>query len=685
MTPTKKKGRAKAPRQNTIVETSTPATTGLPALHITDNGRFGLQDQLIPSEYVGSEPLLQSHQALPEPNLTTGSVVQSSVGARTTHSASRSGAGGAGRGPGRGASRGAAQGAAQGAARGISHSIFHSDLQPDVARVSNVQCHVGACAVSHSPQVSNQRSESSIMTPHALPDIASSASRLFADDGSDGADGEIDEDGMGVNENGMGIYEDGMGVDEDMGVNEDSMGIDEDGIGIDEDDIGFEEEDIGIEEEDIGIEEDDIGVEENGDNDMDYDDYGDEDIMYTSDHNGLANSGNNQVRHSATQIPDPGAEDEDEDNTAAACVDHNQQNCVQHRPGQAEKRANRTMNVDKDCRRHGTTKAAHSNALATVNCRPRSPSPTYLNSLRNQYPKSKHTRTGNSPDDIDDQYKDSEDNIYTGRKRCNARKKGDVANPTTLGFFPHLWGKLLNYAKANFRLYLAISVPFPTKEDALSSVCSESIMEAIVHWQDQKCQVKKGYYPKYKREMAIVTQVYNDAATFRSWIKQVTLAIVPLKYRLALLQGNTIASVKMKASGLLKKTNFLCGDRDAEGRTSNFANNALRTVCHKVYYDSGSKLLRQFPAFQKTIPPKALILVTTIRGQVMGAKQTSIPDSEAAYESISVLYERVNKDLYHGPKLRQMLQSWAVEGLNTHGTALGDEGHNTSDWDIELD
>jgi hypothetical protein len=126
------------------------------------------------------------------------------------------------------------------------------------------------------------------------------------------------------------------------------------------------------------------------------------------------------------------------------------------------------------------------------NHQPWSPSPTYLNSIQNQHPKSKCTHTGNSPDDIDDQYKDLEDNINTGRKHHNAKKKGDVANPTTLGFFPHLWGKLLNYAKANFRLYLAISVPFPTKEDALSSVCSELITEEIVHWQDQNCQVEKG-------------------------------------------------------------------------------------------------------------------------------------------------------------------------------------------------
>jgi hypothetical protein len=50
-------------------------------------------------------------------------------------------------------------------------------------------------------------------------------------------------------------------------------------------------------------------------------------------------------------------------------------------------------------------------------------------------------------------------------------------------------------------------------------------------------------------------------------------------------------------------------------------------------------------------------------GQVTGAKQTSILNSEATYESILALYEHVNKDLYHGPKLCQMLQSWAAEGL----------------------
>jgi hypothetical protein len=175
---------------------------------------------------------------------------------------------------------------------------------------------------------------------------------LYADDGSDGADGEIDEDRMGDE----GIDEDGIGVGEDgMGDDEDGMGLDEDDIGFEEEDVGIEDDDVGVEEDDIGIEEDDIGVKEDGDTDMDYVDFGNEDLMYASDH-----------------IADPGAEDEDEDedNTAAAHMDGNQQNRVQHRPGQAEKRTNHTRNVDQDRRQHSTTKAARSNAPAIVSTHP---------------------------------------------------------------------------------------------------------------------------------------------------------------------------------------------------------------------------------------------------------------------------------------------------------------------------
>ncbi|KAG1775487.1 hypothetical protein EV702DRAFT_1199235 [Suillus placidus] len=74
-------------------------------------------------------------------------------------------------------------------------------------------------------------------------------------------------------------------------------------------------------------------------------------------------------------------------------------------------------------------------------------------------------------------------------------------------------------------------------------------------------------------------------------------------------------------------------------------------------------------------------------GQVNGAKQTPIEDSETSYERISTLFNRTNRDEYHGPKLRQMLKAWALEGMNAHGTGLGtNEGDDgCSEWDVDLD
>ncbi|KIK41499.1 hypothetical protein CY34DRAFT_85277 [Suillus luteus UH-Slu-Lm8-n1] len=118
---------------------------------------------------------------------------------------------------------------------------------------------------------------------------------------------------------------------------------------------------------------------------------------------------------------------------------------------------------------------------------------------------------------------------------------------------------------------------------------------------------------------------------------------------------------------------YLCGHPDSEGCASNFANDAVCIVCHKSFYDNGSKSLKQFTEFQKTIPPAALFLIGTIihniiyiyskYGQVNGAKQTPIKDSETSYDCISMLFNRTNKDAYHRPKLHQMLRSWALEDM----------------------
>ncbi|KAG2028372.1 hypothetical protein BDR03DRAFT_1019896 [Suillus americanus] len=307
------------------------------------------------------------------------------------------------------------------------------------------------------------------------------------------------------------------------------------------------------------------------------------------------------------------------------------------------------------------------------NCCPHSPSPAYLNSIWNCHPKSKHARTSNSlsSDDSDDQQDDLEDlnEIENTGKRCHTKKvKGTATNrdTTNVGFYPPLWQKLLDCAKAHFRLHLTISVPFPDKEESISitRVCGEVITEAIVQWQEQKCKLKKG----------MATVIFNNTMTFHSKIKQIVLTVIPMVYELALgINRNTIYSVKLKATSLLKKVVYLHGCPDSEGHASNFANDAVCVICHKSFYDNGSKSLKQFAKFQKTIPPTVLFLIGTIihnviyiyskYGQVNGTKQTPIEDLETSYDCILTLFNHTNRDEYHGLKLHQMLKAWALEGM----------------------
>ncbi|KAG1814025.1 uncharacterized protein BJ212DRAFT_1482371 [Suillus subaureus] len=339
------------------------------------------------------------------------------------------------------------------------------------------------------------------------------------------------------------------------------------------------------------------------------------------------------------------------------------------------------------------------------NHRPCSPSPMYLSSVWNHHLKTKHacTRNSQSSDDHDSDQQDNledlnEVDIDSGRHHCTKKAKGANTNrgATNVGFYPSLWQKLLDCVKANFRLYIATSVPFPNKEESIGGtrVCGEVIMEVIVQWQEQKRKLEKGYYPEFKIGMATV--VFNNAVTFCSKIKQIVLTVILMVYELAIsVNRNTTDSIKLKATALLKKAMYLRGQPDSEGHASNFANNTVHIVFHKSFYDNGSKSLKHFAKFQKTILPAVLFLVGTIicnviyiyskYDQVNGAKQTPIEDLETSYDRISMLFNCTNKDAYHRLKLCQMLKAWALEGMNVHGTGLGaDEGDNSSEWDVDL-
>ncbi|KAG1734063.1 uncharacterized protein EDB91DRAFT_1084206 [Suillus paluster] len=712
---TKKKGRGKAaPRQlernlSAIQEASKsgPTATGpTPALHVTDQGRFGFQDRPIPSAYVSSKPL-QPHQTELHPDSMTPPA-QPYVHDRSTSQGASCGAScGASRGASCGASCGASRGTSCGASRSVSHGTSLHDTQADGIRIPAIQHPVVSCdapqsvntrTVSHKVprSVSDQRSRSSIpinsavqreplttITPHRTvshtpPAFGSTSQNMFVD-GTEEGNEEADHD-----------------------------------------------EEVDVEEDDVSNEDGDFAGDDIDNDIMDYnseqDVHGSDDIMPDpSDHDNQTYPSNNQVRHPA-QVPDRCAhsQDEDYDDTGVSDMDRD------HRNNRTTSRKGRDQNINvaqapMQAILQSTNQRApgHLGAPAvvpnidydvlqahhTTNRRPHSPSPSYLNSVQSRCPKTKCACTSNSlssddPDDQQDDLEDLDEVENTGKCRHTKKTKGTATNrdATNVRFYPPLWQKLLDRAKANFRLHLAISIPFPDKEESIghTGVCSEMIAEAIVQWKEQKRKLEKDFYPEFKMGMA--TMVFNDAATFRSKIKQIVLTVVPMTYDLALGIGrNTIDSVKLKATALLKKAMYLRGHPDAEGCASNFANVAVHIVCHRSFYDNGSKSLKHFTKFQKTIPPPALFLVGTIihnviyiyskYGQVNGTKQTPIKDSETTYDRISTLFNRTNRHEYHGLKLRQMLKAWALEGMNAHGAGLGtNEGDKgCSEWDVDLD
>ncbi|KAG1778082.1 hypothetical protein EV702DRAFT_1044780 [Suillus placidus] len=149
-----------------------------------------------------------------------------------------------------------------------------------------------------------------------------------------------------------------------------------------------------------------------------------------------------------------------------------------------------TSNIDYDLLQH----------YYLNNCWPHSPSPSYLTGVRGQQsnlhpkPKCPCKNDLSSANDGLDCDNDNKFECNFGIQSCAIKKNKNVkgtANPTTLRFFPPLWIRLLDFVKANFRQHLAVSM-------------WDMMAEAIIYWQEQKRQLEKGYYPKYKAEMAIV-------------------------------------------------------------------------------------------------------------------------------------------------------------------------------------
>ncbi|KAI6019278.1 hypothetical protein BKA83DRAFT_112983, partial [Pisolithus microcarpus] len=200
----------------------------------------------------------------------------------------------------------------------------------------------------------------------------------------------------------------------------------------------------------------------------------------------------------------------------------------------------------------------------------------------------------------------------------------------------------------------------------------------------------------HKRSMATI--LFNDTQTFRSEIKKAAVHIVPFEYCLYPPEnieddGERIEFVKKKAAQLLEGAQYLCGDVDSLGRTSNFAHPALRKICLAVYYCNSSKSLHQFVEFQTSVPDRALVLVSAIICRVLMTfkKHGTIKNEtlcreevDDAYHNLTSLVDQVWRNEYHGNKLERMLQEWARAGMTGYSAREAAQPE-TDEWEVVLD
>ncbi|KAI6016999.1 hypothetical protein BKA83DRAFT_4128671 [Pisolithus microcarpus] len=244
--------------------------------------------------------------------------------------------------------------------------------------------------------------------------------------------------------------------------------------------------------------------------------------------------------------------------------------------------------------------------------------------------------------------------VHLGRARNTV-----IVKPTTLAFYPPLWTKLLDEAKARIRLYVATEEPFLRLETAVDGQCSEEIIELVVKYQEDQSELEAGFYPQYKRSMA--RMLFNDTQTFRSEIKKVAVRIVPIEYNLSAPKSATTERERLDAV-----------KQKATGKASNFAHPALQNICLRVYYSNSVKSLHQYVEFQHFVPYKALALAAAIVHSVLltyewhgfsKAESLNVGELEDSYQRLLALMDTVALDTYHSPKLSAMLEDWAQMGM----------------------
>ncbi|KAH7920651.1 hypothetical protein BV22DRAFT_1050184 [Leucogyrophana mollusca] len=330
---------------------------------------------------------------------------------------------------------------------------------------------------------------------------------------------------------------------------------------------------------------------------------------------------------------------------------------------------------------------------------PRAPSPGYLDDIRRSKPHSKpslkYRRARKTPKGNQKSPRPVSPSQSTGSTACSddvrPRKRGKYSknrksaidpSPTKLGFYPPLWKDFLEQCKYEIRLHAVTVEPFPQMHEALEGIALETLSMVLVAYKEKKKLLEPDVYPTYKAGM--VRLIYDDLGTFRSELKKFIGGVVKNAYPLSppqLLPSREahVAFVKKAAKRWLKKGAYLRGEPDEQGRSTNFAANAIREGC-TFFYRNGRHSLKRAPELASSVPHYGLVLVClavkcTLRGYAEHGYD-KIPDFSVDIYSpeaknMKTLLDSVLADEYHGPKLEKQLRDWAAYGL--YGNSAPDE------------
>ncbi|KIJ59171.1 hypothetical protein HYDPIDRAFT_170945 [Hydnomerulius pinastri MD-312] len=259
---------------------------------------------------------------------------------------------------------------------------------------------------------------------------------------------------------------------------------------------------------------------------------------------------------------------------------------------------------------------------------------------------------------------DDSDQGYSSNGRRRPRSRPNNNEATKRGFWPPLWRLVIDQAKLEWRVLLAVNDGFPDRNESLKAEIPDILTQCILAHKESGLKLEPSYYPTYKHELGIL--IFQDASTFRSELIKLAIKLVPDLYSLRpptnLSAKEAKAWVMKRADHLCQKARFLQGPPKANGDEENFANEAF-------YYGKSRKLLGSTTEFKSSIPYGGVVLVATAIKSVIKRLAScghldNFPKFEGAvfkpeYEKIWGLMEQVLDNEDAARRLDRLLAKWS--------------------------